>query len=468
MALIDRDRVARDRQSAADSPWIERLRLEAGRAAGRHHEYAERLSDQLRRALVGWSDGGRVPLAPVVLPAATIERVERAAEDVRGLVRLLAVELAGGAPRELARLIRLPEAHWAWRMLDSIGSAGAEAIERATAICRPDVILAGGRPVLVDLNFDSVLGGFWQVDVVAEAMLATTLGLDIALGTGLSARSNLAAQVALLADRAGPDHQAFSLTLEANRREGFWKYFDRECAYAARHGLVLRALDPLEYLATAHPAQAPALRRFNLGVAQQLGVPVEALCDLERRAGIRYLGSALCPLLSATGMSALLWRSRGALGAAAAELVRAHIPWSTFVADDVCECDRPGCPGVVAHALADRERLLLKRGVGGGGFGVLFGAEVTASEWSAHLERAAGEGGWVIQERVEADRSRVAAYDPDRGAILFDEVPVLLGPYLCGEHRGGMLARFRWPGVGAAAGVNWDHSVVQLPVFRAC
>ncbi|NJL28027.1 MAG: hypothetical protein HC897_09060 [Thermoanaerobaculia bacterium] len=82
-------------------------------------------------------------------------------------------------------------------------------------------------------------------------------------------------------------------------------------------------------------------------------------------------------------------------------LIRDHLPWSrrvragatTFQGETV---------DLFELALKHRTELVLKRGSSAGGEAVYLGRHTSREEWEARLERAMGEGGWLLQEHVES------------------------------------------------------------------
>lgn len=91
------------------------------------------------------------------------------------------------------------------------------------------------------------------------------------------------------------------------------------------------------------------------------------------------------------GMLALVseLRERGELSAAEAEMVDRILPWTRRVS-----------PAVRDRCRAERERLLLKPSVGGGGHGVTTGWNVTDAEWEAAFDDAL-HSPYVVQLRAD-------------------------------------------------------------------
>ena len=107
-----------------------------------------------------------------------------------------------------------------------------------------------------------------------------------------------------------------------------------------------------------------------------------------------------CKMLHKKASLAVLGDERNAHLFSGGELaaIRAHVPWTRVVEARTTEHD--GKPvDLVAHVLANRERLVLKPNDEYGGTGIVLGWEVDDSAWAAAVQLALAEP-YVVQERI--------------------------------------------------------------------
>jgi hypothetical protein len=116
--------------------------------------------------------------------------------------------------------------------------------------------------------------------------------------------------------------------------------------------------------------------------------------------------------------------------------VRRHLPWTRIVAPGPVVWR--GRETELAELLRSPERreLVIKPGQGGGGRNVYIGREVADDEWNAAVERALGEGTWVVQELVET-----RPYRYQRGEEGVADFSLSWGMFVFGESYGGSYLR---------------------------
>jgi hypothetical protein len=117
--------------------------------------------------------------------------------------------------------------------------------------------------------------------------------------------------------------------------------------------------------------------------------------------------------------------------AAERETIRAHVPWTRRVADDFVDYagERAYLPDLLE---AERDRLVLKAGLGWHGSEVHSGRLTAPARWQELVRTALEGGGWVVQERLEP--LSYVFQMPGGGAGLHD---VVWGLFVFGKHFGG-------------------------------
>jgi hypothetical protein len=125
------------------------------------------------------------------------------------------------------------------------------------------------------------------------------------------------------------------------------------------------------------------------------------------------------------------------------ELIRDHIPWTRLVSPRTttwrgAEVQFPG------FLLDQRDDMVLKRGLGGGGENVHVGRYLAPDAWEARVRKAVEEGTWIVQERVE---SRPYFYPPQPGAAPVPHT-LIWGLFCTGWRYGGGALRMLPQGAG--------------------
>ncbi|MCP4654694.1 MAG: hypothetical protein GY856_04650 [bacterium] len=115
--------------------------------------------------------------------------------------------------------------------------------------------------------------------------------------------------------------------------------------------------------------------------------------------------------------------------------IRDHLPWTRRVAAG--ESTYEGRTVLLRDLLiAERGRMVLKRGLSRAGQDVAIGRLTSEEQWVEAVDQAMGDGTWVVQERVE---SLPYLYQKDDyGCAPHD---VIWGPFVFGKNYGGTIAR---------------------------
>jgi hypothetical protein len=194
----------------------------------------------------------------------------------------------------------------------------------------------------------------------------------------------------------------------------------REAELTERAGGLWLAEHRIDAISEQHPMTAGGawLAGFARGAAHYFNGPLRLVLDDKRN--LALLSSHLdSPLWSADER----------------RLIAAHLPWTRLVhagADRFAD-QEVSLPDLLA---ARRSRLVLKRGVGYGGADVYFGAAATANRWDELVRAALGEGGWVVQERVE-----MLPYVYQAGVYGCAPHDVVWGIFVLGSAYGGSFLR---------------------------
>ncbi|SCF43627.1 Circularly permuted ATP-grasp type 2 [Micromonospora matsumotoense] len=380
---------------------------------------------------------------PPVMPADAFRELNEVCDRLAQLI-LEACQRRARTAGELRRLLGVPEG--ATMLLDE----SEELSEALLAAYRPDVLISGGVPRIVEYNIDSSLGGGFDADTVVRryARLYQEQGildglpvrpapslLDqrfVAIRDGLSLADG--ARVALLLD-FDADYPGLETP------DDFIKILSPLIDQARRFGIDL-------VIAPVARATLDADRRLVVG-----GAPVDALFRLfvpnrvTPSAGLDAVAGALdagtLPMFVSTAAWLLgnkinfawLYEDLDLLSADDQALIRRYVPHT--VAFTAAELDR---------ALADRESLVVKPADGSAGHGVLIGRELSPGEWADGLRAALDRGGDILQRYMPADRFAMDFVQIETGETVTAEVPYSIAPYLFGRTGSGALARVGFPG----------------------
>jgi hypothetical protein len=412
--------------------------------------------------------GGDAPLAPLILTGRTAGRVHAAASRVSRLVVRLGLHLAAGDSRRLADAVGLAD-HPARRLIGAGPSRGW-----SPAMVRPDLVLCGGVPKVLELNYNSTLGGSTDSETLAAAYqaVATRLGLYPPAGAGgySTARGALALDIAAAAGLGRAPRIALIYSgLERGRR--FSRFFDEELECLSRKGfdVVMAEIGQVdtdgESIAVDGRRMDVAFRVYNGESALRNGHDPEQLAALERVRRTSFVATSECLLFTSNALLAQLFEHVEALEEAERRLVARCVPWTVHLVDRRVErfgrrhdLDR--------YALANRDRLVIKPLNGHSGLGVVFGASVTATEWEHALELAFRTRTSCLQERVVPDETPVPVHHADSGTVSIHRLPSVLGPFRLGRRPGGIAVRHPVPRAESLA-VNWEDGVLHNVAMAA-
>ena len=122
------------------------------------------------------------------------------------------------------------------------------------------------------------------------------------------------------------------------------------------------------------------------------------------------------------------------------ETIKSHIPWSRKLipGETTYENDDTGAVPIRLEnfVISHQERLVLKAGIGYGGYQVIMGAEVPPSQWKQQVEKALSEKTWVVQEYIKP-----TAFIYQSGETGCEPHQVVWGVFLFGSRSPGGFVR---------------------------
>ncbi|WP_338675994.1 hypothetical protein V1460_25745 [Streptomyces sp. SCSIO 30461] len=397
-----------------------------------------------------------VPVRPLLLPRAEAARITGVATAVVGL-----------AVEECARRASSPAA-----LAEALGSPLSPLVtDRASwnrwsaSQARPDLVLSGGVPKVLELNIGSAIGGpelVARMDAVLWSMppvRAREAEWKLRCGRTIQARRELL--VSMARDRcAGAPRIAIAGWSAENFRE--------TVADAEEHGAPCSFVE-LEELSEDGGLRDGQGRRVDILLQKFLaagayldGEPMEALEQAVARDSTLIASPELSTLQSNKKVLAWLTERGPEMPPAQRNVIEQHVPWTADLVDGPVR--RHGRRhDLLDLLLRDRDSFVLKPADAFGGNGVVIGREVLAREWEEAVRAGAGKG-WVAQEYCRPDHHPVSAFDPASGEVPLLERPHVISPLLISGAGTGFLTRFARPGgdgvTSAQAGATntvWVH-----------
>ncbi|WP_030059274.1 MULTISPECIES: hypothetical protein [Streptomyces] len=394
---------------------------------------ARQLTDDLRDDPVAL-EGAAVGLRPVLLDAAVHDRL---AEDAVRFVRLVqhaAWSRAADATRLAAALGLGPQEYRPF---------GDQALEAASAglFARPDALLSGGRARFLECNFGGALGGVMKSHLLLRSYAKLYPGL---LGPAGTARAvdPLAAKAEVYRDvcaRLGLPSKVGILGTAREENIAGARYFGIEVDHLRSIGFDAAFVEP-EDLDGGREAEHPVLScHFIPSEWRRMGVPLEPV-ERAARAGVALLPSPASALLS--DKTLLAWLSDGSVPLEPADraFLDEVLPWTRRVVAGTTEHEG-STVDLFTLAVRRRETLVLKPARGFAGQGVLIGALSTPEQWRRELDRAAAEGGWILQRATDADPVPMDFLDPATGSMVSTDSNAVVSPFVMGGRPAGCMVR---------------------------
>lgn len=425
------------------------------------HRFAPAADADLIRELIhtGARDTGSprqtlVPAAPIALPRARYAELFRATAALLDLARRAALQ---SAPTTQARLeaYRMPPSEHQLFVADQLTE------ERyADWIARPDVVIGPQGPKFVELNVCGALGG--PVEVHCRLQVWRRLHADRHGRPPFASPDPLAVRAemfrALCADLAAAPRVA--VVGSAREMGGHSRYFDLQVERLRAHGLTARFFEPEDlheaWDCPPHRCYPVGLRDFTIPDWEGLGIdtaPVQAALDH----GCLLLTTQTSTFLASKLTLGMLSEGAPWMSAAERALVERYLPWTRVLTPRWTS--RGGRRvDLVPFALANRESLVLKAGLGMCGREVVIGRDAEQAAWEAAVTAAAEAGASVVQDYVAPRTCRLAIIADGAHAPHEVDIAPVLGPMLFGGRPAGMCARFFGDGSAGIVSVHGAHS----------
>jgi hypothetical protein len=426
---------------------------------------------ELREVSAPYAAPARFALTPVVLPSTTLQRLEDASDAIFDGLDALLRDVCAGDLRRLAALCRAPE--------HELPLLEATPDQDWTAVARPELVLAGERVAVVELNCDSPAAQFALHDLLLRAQRRLPRA-DATLTAAGARASAVTPPLVESLRRMGAGEGVVAIN-----------YWRREEAAGPIHwylGCLARELVRYGLEAEVCPVEGLDLSREPVRLR---GRPVSvvyrcfespALEDGAERAVLDRLLDRV-----AAGATSLFSGFRGeicaskiclallsderyapALPAAVVSRLEPYVPWTRVVESRRTRYDGERVD-LLPWALEERARLVLKPVRGHSGLGVLIGRETAREEWERCLtqaERGGAEGApWVLQELVEPDEEELTTTGDD-GSPASARVPSTHSLFVVDRKVFGVLRRY---GVSPTKtlNVNGRSGYVPAPVWWA-
>ncbi|MEU4191022.1 hypothetical protein AB0E69_03930 [Kribbella sp. NPDC026611] len=391
------------------------------------------------------------PLRPPIMSVRTYDSLTEISATVARLI-LAACRRRAATAGELRRALGLPVGYI--DLLDEDLPLTDELIGGV----RADILFGGGAPYVVEANIDSALGGAHDSDGVAARFLAAYAG-DAALDElGLTAPASAvdaryeAVRSAL--QLTGDDRLVMVFTTAGSypgSQDGLAliKLLEPFSARGRELGLDMRVY-PVEWLTLddsgglcVDDGPVDAVLRMFVPQGTKPSEGLDALHAAVRSGTVRMFTATASWLLASKQIFAWLWADLTLMEAADARIIRQHVPQTDLLTADLRD-----------RVLADREHLVLKPNGNYGGVGVVVGPEVDAAAWTAAVDAAVQEGGYVVQRHVDVDRLTMQFVRMATGEVEQADVPFCIAPYLFGGTPAGAYLRFTVPGAGPVVNVG--------------
>lgn len=401
------------------------------------------------------------PLTLAVLDWPVMQELSASCQALFDGLDALLRDICAGDLRRLAALCRVPE--------HEIDLVAGRLVQDWGTVARPDVVIHGGRAMIVEPNCDSPAGLFSLHDMLYRVQRPL-------VGAGVQPRvATPALAERLRAELAVPDGVVAICywRKEAARKRPHW-YYGALALELARYGIKAVAC-PVEDLAWEPEAvmiagdRVGAVYRFFESPEQDEQAERALLAELIDRVVVGqvglltgYQGEVFASKICLALLSDETYTSRMA-PELAGRLAR-HVPWTRVI-----EPGHTRVHGELVDLLpwirANRELLVLKPVRGHGGIGVVIGQEATQGEWEKAVAEAAGAQPWLAQELVAPERVGFSMYaDRDGGCVETGTAPAIYGVFMVDRRPVAVLRRL---GVSSADSLNINarSGFVPQPVW---
>lgn len=348
----------------------------------------------------------------------------------------VAREAFAGRLEDLLEFLGAPEVH---RRLLRVPPAGPD-----VSLSRVDGFIAQGRVRFIEINSDAP-AGFGYADRMTEVFSQLPLVKRMRATDDMSIIGSVDALVAELRAHARVQSPRVAIVdLRTVRTRPDQEILREEFE---RRGLTTILCDPRDMevvgdILVAGGQRVDLVYRRTV-ISEVLNIEDEApgFFEAYRRGLAVFVNSFRCYLSEDKAFFAILTDERFAplLSEDERAFVAAHVPWTRKVEERKTEWQGQAVdliPFIASH----REGLVLKPSHGYGGASVTVGSSTSAAQWSAALEAAAAQRGWIVQERVEIPEEEFPVFD-EGGSLRFEMLKVNTNPFYVGGAPVGAVTR---------------------------
>ncbi|MCI4066015.1 hypothetical protein MRQ36_27085 [Micromonospora sp. R77] len=417
---------------------------------------AETIRRMLRHELrdTGWPYQEFLPAAPITVPRASYAELFRAAAGLLDLVRRTALETAPTTDGRLA----------AYRMPDSENQlflADPYVEERyPDSVVRPDVVIGPDGPQFLEFNVSGALGGV--VETHSRLEVWRQLHADEQGRTPFASPSPFAVRAEMFRSLAAEQGVAPRVAIVGSARVigPERRYFEVEADHYNSHGLTARFFEPEELVEAwdcpPHLRYPIGLRNFTIPDWLEVGLdltPVQAALDR----GCLLVGTQTSTFMHSKLTLGLLSEGRPWMSTAERNFVNRYLPWTRILTDRKTHRDGRDVD-LLPYVLDNRDRLVLKAGLGESGKQVVLGREVDQTVWEAAVAEAVADGTSIVQDFVAPQTCRVALLADGADEPHEADVAPVLGPLLFGGRPAGVFCRFYGDGTAGIVSVRGGSS----------
>lgn len=334
--------------------------------------------------------------------------------------------------------------------------------QRQPMVMRPDAIINNGQMKILELNIDSGIGGFWEVEKLQSYFMAQDSSDPDAWS------SPRRAWIQFFSDFLPADETQITIGIvgsqyleDSNRKKV------QSCAKWLEDipGIHVKYIQP-EDLREKDGWMSDGERTFHvlyryrslLHSPQQVKEMTDAML-LSKSTKTIFLSDPIDLLIEQKGVLALMSTLAECdddqyLNSEEHALIKKYIPWTRLYGDEHFEREGLQYPRL-GFMVQFKDQLVLKRMHSHHGDHVFIGCEKTDEEWNACLAQAEkSPSEWIVQERIESDLFNFSYHE--EGGEKEKQKAFIFSPYFFGPHFGGALIRVQQ---------NLRHQILSLPTM---